>query len=34
MQTMEDNRLRRLHAAVFDTATSPHLSDLLTPNLM
>lgn len=34
MQTMEDNRLRRLQAAGFDTATSLHLSDLHTPNLM
>lgn len=34
MQTMEDNRLRRLQAAGFDTATSQHLSDLHTPNLM
>jgi TusA-related sulfurtransferase len=34
MQTMEDNRLRRLQAAGFDLRTAQHLSDLHTPNLM
>lgn len=34
MQTMERNRLRRLQACGFDTATARHLSDLHTPNLM
>jgi hypothetical protein len=34
MQTMERNRLRRLHACGFSTATARHLSDLHTPNLM
>ncbi|MDP2711561.1 MAG: hypothetical protein Q8O56_10110 [Solirubrobacteraceae bacterium] len=34
MQTMEDNRIRRLQAAGFDLATSTHLSELHTPNLM
>ena len=34
MQTMEDNRIRRLQAAGFDPRTAQHLSDLHTPNLM
>jgi hypothetical protein len=34
VQTMERNRLRRLQACGFDAATSRHLSDLHTPNLM
>ncbi len=34
MQTMERNRLRRLQACGFSTATARHLSDLHTPNLM
>ena len=34
MQTMERNRLRRLQACGFATATARHLSDLHTPNLM
>ena len=34
MQTMERNRLRRLQACGFDTATARHLSDLHTLNLM
>jgi TusA-related sulfurtransferase len=34
MQTMEDNRVRRLQAAGFTAATARHLSDLHTPNLM
>lgn len=34
MQTMEDNRIRRLQAAGFDARTARHLSDLHTPNLM
>jgi hypothetical protein len=34
MQTMEENRIRRLQAAGFDAATSAHLSALHTPNLM
>ena len=34
MQTMERNRLRRLQACGFSTATVHHLSDLHTPNLM
>jgi len=34
MQTMERNRLRRLQACGFDSATARHLSDLHTPNLM
>jgi TusA-related sulfurtransferase len=34
MQTMEDNRIRRLQAAGFDLRTAQHLSDLHTPNLM
>jgi len=34
MQTMEDNRIRRLQAAGFDLRTAHHLSDLHTPNLM
>ena len=34
MQTMERNRLRRLEACGFSTATARHLSDLHTPNLM
>ena len=33
-QTMEENRLRRLHAAGFDEKTAQYLSDLHTPNLM
>ncbi len=34
MQTMEDNRIKRLRAAGFDTRDAQHLSDLHTPNLM
>lgn len=34
MQTMEDNRIRRLEAVGFDPRTAQHLSDLHTPNLM
>jgi hypothetical protein len=34
MQTMEDNRVKRLQAAGFDAATATHLSELHTPNLM
>jgi hypothetical protein len=34
MQTMEDNRIKRLQAAGFDAATATHLSELHTPNLM
>jgi TusA-related sulfurtransferase len=34
MQTMEDNRIRRLQGAGFDPRTAQHLSDLHTPNLM
>jgi hypothetical protein len=34
MQTMQDNRIRRLQAAGFDLRTAQHLSDLHTPNLM
>jgi hypothetical protein len=34
MQTMEDNRIKRLQAAGFDLATATHLSELHTPNLM
>jgi len=34
MQTMEDNRLKRLRAAGFDHRDAQHLSDLHTPNLM
>ncbi len=34
MQTMEDNRVKRLQAAGFDAATAVHLSELHTPNLM
>ena len=34
MQTMEDNRIKRLQAAGFDVATATHLSELHTPNLM
>ena len=34
MQTMEENRLRRLAAAGFDAREGRHLSDLHTPNLM
>lgn len=34
MQTMEENRIRRLQAAGFDAATSTYLSELHTPNLM
>jgi len=34
MQTMEDNRLRRLRAAGFGRRDAQHLSDLHTPNLM
>ncbi len=34
MDTMERNRLRRLHACGFDEQTALHLSDLHTPNLM
>ena len=31
---MERNRIRRLRACGFDTATAHHISDLHTPNLM
>jgi len=34
MQTMEDNRIKRLRAAGFDRRAAQHLSDLHTPNLM
>jgi hypothetical protein len=34
MQTMEDNRIKRLQAAGFDAATATRLSELHTPNLM
>lgn len=34
MQTMEDNRIKRLRAAGFDHRDAQHLSDLHTPNLM
>ena len=34
MQTMEDNRIKRLRAAGFDRRDARHLSDLHTPNLM
>jgi hypothetical protein len=34
LQTMEDNRIKRLQAAGFDAATARHLSELHTPNLM
>ncbi|MDQ6774983.1 MAG: hypothetical protein M3071_01915 [Actinomycetota bacterium] len=34
MQTMEENRIRRLRAAGFDDREAQHLSDLHTPNLM
>jgi TusA-related sulfurtransferase len=34
MQTMEENRIRRLQAAGFDLRAAQHLSDLHTPNLM
>ncbi len=34
MQTMEDNRIKRLRAAGFDDRDARHLSDLHTPNLM
>ena len=34
MQTMEDNRIKRLRAAGFDRRDAQHLSDLHTPNLM
>jgi hypothetical protein len=34
MQTMEDNRIKRLRAAGFDGRDAQHLSDLHTPNLM
>ena len=34
MQTMEDNRIKRLQAAGFDAATATYLSELHTPNLM
>jgi hypothetical protein len=34
METMEENRMRRLQAAGFDVRTAQHLSDLHTPNLM
>lgn len=34
MQTMGNNRIRRLQAAGFDLRTAHHLSDLHTPNLM
>jgi hypothetical protein len=34
MQTMEDNRIKRLQAAGFDASTAMHLSELHTPNLM
>jgi hypothetical protein len=34
MQTMEENRIKRLQAAGFDAATATHLSELHTPNLM
>jgi hypothetical protein len=34
MQTMEENRIKRLQAAGFDLATSTYLSELHTPNLM
>ncbi len=34
MQTMEDNRIKRLRAAGFDGRDARHLSDLHTPNLM
>jgi TusA-related sulfurtransferase len=34
MQTMEENRIKRLRAAGFDERDARHLSDLHTPNLM
>ena len=34
MQTMEDNRIKRLRAAGFDHSDARYLSDLHTPNLM
>ncbi len=34
MQTMEENRIKRLQAAGFDAATATYLSELHTPNLM
>jgi len=34
MQTMEENRIKRLRAAGFDGRSAQHLSDLHTPNLM
>ena len=34
MQTMEENRIKRLRAAGFDHRDAQHLSDLHTPNLM
>jgi hypothetical protein len=34
MQTMEDNRIKRLQAAGFDAAAATYLSELHTPNLM
>ena len=34
MQTMEDNRIKRLRAAGFERRDARHLSDLHTPNLM
>jgi hypothetical protein len=34
MQTMEDNRIKRLRAAGFDHNDARYLSDLHTPNLM
>ena len=34
MQTMEENRIKRLRAAGFDERSAQHLSDLHTPNLM
>ena len=34
MQTMEDNRIKRLRAAGFERREAVHLSELHTPNLM